>query len=585
MEIKRSTVWKFIIGGTIALFLLLAYNIYNTENTEYVDYNTFVEKVENDEIETALFDDFDNIVTFTEKDSEITYYTYNPKTDTFREFLLKHDVEIAEPLTMDWSIIISFASLVVMASFIISFMRGKGIGPSTGMSSHKVDVDKSNRVTLNDVACNSDIKKEMIRIIDYLKRPEFYREKSAKFPNGVLLYGPPGTGKTMIAKAIASEANCSFYSLAGSDFVEMYVGRGASRVRNLFAEARKNSPAIIFIDEIDAIGRKRGKDNNSETDQTINALLNELDGFSSRDNIMVIAATNRLEDMDPALIRSGRFGKHIKIPLPQTAEDRMKIINIHKVKDAYDETVDFDAFARLTRGFSGADIAAILNDALLISISEAKEKVDKESLDKAFNQHIFEGHNDNKRNVMSYDEQRLVAYHEAGHAIVGKLLCNESIATISIIGTTSGAGGYTISTPDEDRFFETKSSLNNRIMMLYAGRTAERIAGYENSIGASNDIQRATELLDEMYYKYAIMEDEILLNYSVLPGYDNSADKLKGIEKASKELHAKTTEFLEEHRELLDILAETLLKEETIDEKQFEEIVKEYQSKKETEVK
>lgn len=570
-------IWKYIIVMLLGLILLLGFSIYSDSIIKDMKYETFMKNVEEEKVESVSFYDSDNTLLVTMKEGDYFYRVYNPKTDDFRETLILHEVDIQQPFRINFVSLAPFLSILLLGFFILKMMGGK-IGPSISMSEHKVDANGNGKITFNNIACNSDIKKEMLRLVDYLERPKFYEEKHAKFPNGILLYGPPGTGKTMMAKAIAAEAKCAFYSLAGSDFVEMYVGRGASRVRELFKEAKKNAPAIIFIDEIDAIGGKRGHDNNSEKDQTINALLNELDGFNARDNIMVIAATNRLEDMDPALIRSGRFGKHIKVPLPQTAEERMKIINIHKVDNAYDETVNFESFAKLTRGLSGADISAILNDALLISIADGKEKVDKISLDKAFNQHLLEGHSDNKKGIMKLDEQRLVAYHEAGHAVVGRLRCGETVSTISIIGTTSGAGGYTISSPEEERFFETKESLENRLMMMYGGRAAEKIMGYPNSVGAANDIERATAMLDAMYNEYAIMQDDIPVNFNVLTKQKNK-DNVDEIARHAKELFNATKAYLILHQELLTTIAETLLNEETIDETRFEEIVQEYLSK------
>lgn len=570
-DIKKNWKNKLILlglGGFLGIYIFIS----SSPSSKPMDYNKFIEKVENKEVAKVIYSDNANSFEAVLKGDE-SYKVENPKTDNFREYLLINNVKIKAPFKIDSSMIyifISGFSVYIMWRFI---KNSKGFIPNTQMNNHKIEI--TDKLTLNDVACNSNIKKEMLRLIDYMKRPDYYNEKRAKFPNGILFYGPPGTGKTLLAKTIAAEAKCNFYALSGSDFVEMYVGRGASRVRNLFQEAKKNAPSIIFIDEIDAVGTKRGQSNNQEMDQTINALLNELDGFSSRDRVMVIAATNRIKDLDPALIRAGRFGKHINIPLPSTKEERMKIINIHKIPDAYDETVDFDIFARLTRGCSGADISAILNDALLISIAEGKEKVDKDSLDKAFNQHIFEGHQSDKRGLMSKEEQRLVAYHEAGHAIVSSLLCKEKVSTISIIGTTTGAGGYTISTPINDIYFENKKDLQNRIIQLYAGRAAENLKGYENSVGAHNDIRVATKILNSMYLEYGMMPDGALLNYNELMRTSNE-DMIKKIEKESTMLYEKAISFLRCHMVILDAVAERLLEVETIDEKEFEAILSEY---------
>lgn len=570
---------KKIIFGIVTLSLLAMIIIPSSLfNEAYPDisYNKFIDMVKSEKVQSVKYaDNDDKILLVTNKNKK--YNVLNPKTEDFREFLLKNDVKIKKPFTFSWQTFLTLFQICLFGIFIIFMIKALSKNlPSTSMKSHKVE--KMPDVTLNDIACNNEIKKEVLRIIDFLKNPERYEEKKAKFPSDILFYGPPGTGKTLLAKALANEAGCNFYAMSGSDFVEMYVGRGASRVRELFKEAKSNTPAIIFIDEIDSLGKSRGKDQNQEAEHTINALLHEMDGFSTKDKVVIIGATNRLEDLDPALTRSGRFGKHIRIPLPMTKEERKKIINIHKIEGAYDETVDFDHFATITRGCSGADISSILNEALLISISEGKEKVSKQDLEKAFNQHLFEGHQENRKGAMAQEEQKLVAYHESGHAIVAKLLCHETVSMISIIGTTTGAGGYTISMPDNDKFFENRSNLENRIMMLYAGRAAEEIAGYDKTTGAFNDIQKATEILKNMVYSYGMYD--YLLDYKLLE--DKVKEKTKMIEELSSKLYKKTKEFLLDNVDLLNITANTLLENETIEESEFIEIVNNVENHKST---
>lgn len=569
---------KKIIMVVVPLVLLAAIILSSSLlNNIYPDisYNKFTDMVENKKIQTVTYSDNDEKILL-ETDKDKKYTVLNPKTEDFREFLLKNDVKIYRPTTFNWQIFLTILQIVLFGTFIVFMVKSLSKSlPSTSMSNHKVE--KLPDVTLNDIACNNEIKKEVLRIIDFLKNPERYEEKKAKFPSDILFYGPPGTGKTLLAKALANEAGCNFYAMSGSDFVEMYVGRGASRVRELFKEAKKNTPAIIFIDEIDSLGKSRGKDQNQEAEHTINALLHEMDGFSTKDKVVIIGATNRLEDLDPALTRSGRFGKHIRIPLPMTKEERKKIINIHKIEDAYDETVDFDHFATITRGCSGADISSILNEALLISISEGKEKVSKQDLEKAFNQHLFEGHQESRKGAMAEDEQKLVAYHESGHAIVAKLLCQETVSIISIIGTTTGAGGYTISMPDNDKFFENRSNLENRIMMLYAGRAAEEIAGYDKTTGASSDIQKATQILKNLVYSYGMYD--YLIDYNILQ--DKIKEKTEAIEQLSQELYDRTKQFLLKNIDLLNITASILLENETIEEPEFIEIVNNVENYKE----
>ena len=563
------------VGLISFVMLTLGMTLYLMIADSFLDdlkYNDFWNHLNHHNIEKIMIVDNEPDFIAVLKNGE-KYRVSNPKNDTFIEDVLKNDVKVEGRFRISMttiSLLISMMSCLM----ILKFLLNRGSNRLTSMAVHKVDIDT--QISYDDISCNPEIKKELLRIVDFLKRPEYYQERKAKMPNGILLYGPPGTGKTLLAKATAQAANCAFYALSGSDFVEMYVGRGASRVRDLFKEARAHAPAIIFIDEIDAIGKKRGHDSNSEKDQTINALLNELDGFKPSDNVIVIAATNDLKAMDKALTRSGRFGKHIMVPLPASKEERRKIIDIHKVDNAYDDSVDFDLFAKKTTGFSGADIASILNEALLISIEEGKSKVDSKDLDKAFHQHLFEGHQNERKNKISEQEQKAIAYHEAGHALIANVLCKEDVTSISVIGTTTGAGGYTISTPEEERYMETKTSLEYRIMKLYAGRAAEEVGGFQLSVGAHDDIRRASELLVLMYNEFAMMDDA-MINFDVLNKHHIKTDDVsEQIKTYSKALYQQAKSFLNKHKQLLDELANTLLEKETLTQDEVETIILKY---------
>lgn len=496
----------------------------------------------------------------------------NPKTDDFKLILLESGVEVIE--TKDnTNLIINIISMVTsiasigMILFFISRTLNKTIGKT---KDNKVAILPTTK--LKDVAGMKEVKKDISILIEFLKNPKMFNEKGAKMPRGIILYGEPGTGKTLLVKAIAGEAGVPFFSIAGSDFVEMFVGLGAKRVRELFEKARATGPCIIFIDEIDAVGRKRGGDNNSEKDQTINALLAELDGFSSKDEILVMAATNRLEDLDPALIRSGRFDKHIKVPLPLTKEERKAIIDIHKVGKKFDETVDFNQLAKMTIGMSGADIANILNESVIDSIMLGKEMVDNKSLDNAFYKVVLRGHRkENNDPDKSEKESRLVAYHEAGHALVARLLCKKSVPMVTIIGTTTGAGGFTISLP-ENYSILTQSELENKVIECYAGRAAEALAGFETSTGASNDIEQATHLISSMHTTFGM--HKYLLNYKILKDQKMiSEDLVEDIKNTSESLYRKTCDFLSENKSLLDELALALIEKETLDEKDLDAIL------------
>lgn len=565
---KRNKRTLMVAFFTILIATTIGYTLIDTDTpkTKEVSYITFREMVKDKQVVSAEYAYKKDMFTFVDKKGK-DYITGNPQTETFKEYLLKNKIKVTSPFELPDNLTSWGMLLATIASFglILKFLR-----PNTKA---KQEVTKIPNVALKDIACASSIKKEVKMIIDYLKNPALYEQKKAKFPTGILFYGPPGTGKTMLAKAIAHESKCKFFAMSGSDFIEMYAGRGAARVRELFKEARKNTPCIIFIDELDAIGRKRGHDSNGEENQTINALLSELDGFSSKGNIMVMAATNRIEELDPALIRSGRFGKHIKVPLPMTKEERMKIINIHKIKDAYDESVDFNQLSKITIGCSGADIADILNNALLISVMDGKEKVDKESLEKAFNQHLFEGHQNDKSTTRNLKELKLVAYHEAGHALINKKLCGLNVSSVSIISTTTGAGGYTVSTPEEDTHIYTKEELIHRVQSLYAGRAAETVKGLSLSTGASDDIKRATEILSALFQEYA-MGDDGVVNLSVLYHEGGVNEKVVDqIKKLSLECYEKTIALLKKNETTLDKVAEELLEKETIDEMDINRIL------------
>lgn len=540
----------------------------------YVD---FIETLESGKVNEVQYQSDSPSFTYTNKDGD-KFKVSNPKTDDFKLILLESGVEVKE-IKDNSNLYINIVSMLTsllsigLILFFISRTLNKTIGKS---KDNKLAVLPN--VKLKDVAGMKEVKKDISILIEFLKNPKMFHEKGAKMPRGIILYGEPGTGKTLLVKAIAGEAGVPFFSIAGSDFVEMFVGLGAKRVRELFEKARATGPCIVFIDEIDAVGRKRGGDNNSEKDQTINALLAELDGFSSKDEILVMAATNRLEDLDPALIRSGRFDKHIKVPLPLTKEERRAIIDIHKVGKKFDETVDFNQLAKMTIGMSGADIANILNESVIDSIMHAKEMVDNQSLDNAFYKVVLRGHRkENNNPEISERETRLVAYHEAGHALTARLLCKKSVPMVTIIGTTTGAGGFTISLPSDNSIL-TKSEIENKVIECYAGRAAEELAGFEKSTGATIDIEQATQILYKMYSNFGMGTD--LINFDILEKHKiKSEDAIKEIKSDARILYIRTRQFLENNKPLLDALALALIEQETLDERELDAIIHLYQAK------
>lgn len=502
----------------------------------------------------------------------VEYEVSNPKTDDFKLQLLTLGVKVTEVEDKTNLYLNIFAQIVsVLSIFLIAYLILRTVNRTIGGGKDS-KIAELPTTKLKDIAGMKEVKKDISILIEFLKNPKTFVEKGAKMPRGIILYGEPGTGKTLLAKAIAGEAGVPFYSIAGSDFVEMFVGLGAKRVRDLFEKARTTAPCIIFIDEIDAVGRKRGADSNSEKDQTINALLAELDGFGTKDEILVMAATNRLEDLDPALIRSGRFDKHIKVPLPMTKEERLAIIDIHRAGKDFDETADFNQLAKMTIGLSGADIANILNESVIDSIMRGKEKVDSESLDDAFYKVILRGHRkENGNDDKSENETRLIAYHEAGHAIVARLLCKQSVPMVTIVGTTTGAGGFTISLP-ENMGILTVDELENKVIECYAGRAAEELAGFARSTGASNDIERATSLIGKMHTTYG-MYNSLINTYVLNEGPDASVELVKEVKDTAEVLYHRAVDFLTENKTLLDSLAAALTERETLDEKELDAII------------
>ena len=570
MRISFKKIMALMVSAAVCGYIMFPY-VFPQKEIEEKPFLEFMEMVENNEVDKIELNVYDTTFEFFDKEGNV-YTTENPRNEGFKREMMDAGINVEEIQTEDVSImsIISITISAISVCALLFFIRkttGKMVGENTNKACEHPDV------TLDDVIGPEEMKKDISTLIKYMKNPKMFKERGVKMPKGVIFYGEPGTGKTLLAKAIAGEAKVPFYSKSGSDFVELFAGNGARKVRELFKEARKNKPCIIFIDEIDAVGAKRGHDNNGERDQTINQLLAELDGFDTEEGILLVAATNRLSDLDPALIRSGRFDKHIHIPLPMTKEDRMKIIKVHSKDLIFDSDIDLDKLAQLTIGLSGADIQSILNEAALISVSNDKKMIDKDSLDEAFTKKILKGHANKRANLEKDNhELSLIAYHEAGHTIVSKLHNKRSVPMVSIIGTTTGAGGFTLSMPDKMNIL-SREDLEGEVMQLYAGRAAEELKGYGTTTGASNDIDRATQMLHSMVRQYGF--DGVLLNYSRVEYMsDKTADKIdQKIEELAKELYEKVIAFLKEHIDELDKLAGVLLEKETLEEKEINELL------------
>ena len=428
--------------------------------------------------------------------------------------------------------------------------------------------DKIKKVTFDDVQGIDELKPDLYRLVDCLKNPKKYQELGARMPKGVILYGPPGTGKTLIAKALAGEAGVPFHSACGSDFVEKYVGVGAQRVRELYKQARKTAPCIVFIDEIDAVGGGRGDSNNSEKDQTINALLAELDGFRGTDNVLTICATNRLDILDPALMRAGRFDLKLAVGLPDK-EGREAILKLHSKNKKLSKSVNIPHVAKQTVGFSGAELEALLNESALIAASGNKKSIDIDDIENAFFKIIMQG---NKKKNKDDDKQlELIAWHESGHTLVTKLLTKTGVPTVTIIGSTSGAGGVTFMTPEEEKL-SSKKDLKNEIKISYGGRAAEELLlGNSDDIttGASQDIRQATSVIKSYISNYG-MGDKGLLDVRQLT---SQYDILEEATKLSNDLYKETFDFLKENFDKLKALATALLEKETLYEDEIDVIL------------
>ncbi len=490
-------------------------------------------------------------------------------------------------------IIISVVLPVLLMWILLGFLfrkMGGGAGPmGVGKSNAKVYVQKETGVTFKDVAGADEAKESLVEVVDFLHNPGKYSKIGARLPKGALLVGPPGTGKTLLARAVAGEAKVPFFSLTGSDFVELYVGVGASRVRDLFREANKNAPCIIFIDEIDAIGRSRdsqyGGNGNEEREQTLNQLLSEMDGFDSSKGILILGATNRFEILDKALLRPGRFDRRIIVDKPDL-KGRVEILKVHSKDVKMDETVDLDAIALATSGAVGSDLANMINEAAINAVKEGREYVCQKDLFNAVEQ-VLMG-KEKKDRIMNKEERRIVSYHEVGHALVSALQKNsEPVQKITIVPRTMGALGYVMHVPEEEKYLNTEAELRDMLVSLVGGRAAEEIVFDTVTTGAANDIERATDLARNMVTRYgmskrfglmglATVESQYLDGRMVLKCSDNTAAEVdQEVVEILKESYQKALEMLRENRDVMDKLAEFLIEKETITGKDFMKIFRE----------
>ena len=593
-------IMAFILLTLVALFVYaLISNSISHASTQEKSYSDFIKQLDKGNVKSVEFDSYEidyKLVDDGHKDYDITYYTGRVADDELVPTLKKaktsegKSIEIKAAIpdnTSTWifnilSFIVPLILLWVLLAFVSKKMGGS-MGMGVGKSTAKVYVEKSTGVTFKDVAGQDEAKESLQEVVDFLHNPKRYTDIGAKLPKGALLVGPPGTGKTLLAKAVAGEAGVPFFSLAGSDFVEMFVGVGASRVRDLFKEAQKMAPCIIFIDEIDAIGKSRDSrygGGNDEREQTLNQLLAELDGFDTSKGLLILAATNRPEVLDKALLRPGRFDRRIIVDKPDL-KGRLETLKVHSKDVKMDESVDLDALALATAGLVGSDLANMINEAAINAVKNGRQLVNQSDLFEAF-ELVAVGGKEKKDRVMSDKERKIVSYHEVGHALVSALQKNtEPVQKITIVPRTMGALGYTLQTPEEEKYLETKDELLAKITTYMAGRAAEVLVFNSVTSGAANDIENATKIARAMVTMYgmsdkfgmmclATVQNQYLEGGAGLICGENTAsqidDEVLSIINSS---YAEAMKLLDENREILDSISDYLYEKETITGKEF----------------
>ncbi|MDA8097924.1 MAG: ATP-dependent metallopeptidase FtsH/Yme1/Tma family protein [Desulforudis sp.] len=593
---KNLSIYLLIV---LVILVLLRFMSPDGTDVENLNYSQFFAAVEQGQVQRVLIktDNDTNLITGKFRDGR-DFQTKGPANDPdliklLRDRKIQHEQDV--PPRPSWFATMAFSFLpilLIVALFFFLMQQSQGGGNrvmSFGKSRAKLHSDDKQKVTFADVAGIDEVKEEVEELVDFLKDPSKFNDIGARIPKGVLLFGPPGTGKTLLARAVAGEAGVPFFTISGSDFVEMFVGVGASRVRDLFENAKKNSPCIVFIDEIDAVGRQRGAGlggGHDEREQTLNQLLVEMDGFSPNEAVIIIAATNRPDILDPALLRPGRFDRQVVVSMPDI-NGRRQILAVHSANKPLDDDVDLDVLARRTPGFSGADLANLVNEGALLSARSNKKRIGMRDLENAI-ERVIAGP-ERKSRVISDNEKKLVSYHEAGHALVSYFLpTSDPVHKISII-PRGRAGGYTLLLPREERYYMTKSQLQDQITMLLGGRVAEALVLKEISTGAQNDLERATETARRMIMEYGMSEELGPLTLgrkqeAVFLGRDIARDRNyseeiafaidREVRKMVDESYHRAERILTENKDGLHLVAETLFDKETIEGKEFEDLMR-----------
>ncbi len=593
-----QTILVFIMFTLIAMLVMSLFSShFNQMSSKETTYTEFITQLEAGNVKSVEFDSYEIDYTLVNDESnyDITYYTGYIDDEGLIEELKTmktsegEKVQIKSKVPDDTStIVLNILSLVlplvgfwIVLGFIMRRMGGGAMG--VGKSTAKVYVEKKTGVTFKDVAGQDEAKESLQEMVDFLHNPDKYKDIGAKLPKGALLVGPPGTGKTLLAKAVAGEAGVPFFSLAGSDFVEMFVGVGASRVRDLFKEAQKMAPCIIFIDEIDAIGKSRDSHyggGNDEREQTLNQLLAEMDGFDTSKGILILAATNRPEVLDKALLRPGRFDRRVIVDKPDL-KGRLETLKVHSKDVLMDETVDLDALALATAGLVGSDLANMINEAAILAVKAGRKCVNQADLFEAF-ELVAVGGKEKKDRIMSEKERKIVSYHEVGHALVSALQKNsEPVQKITIVPRTMGALGYTLQTPEEEKYLETKDELIAKITTFMAGRAAEMLQFNSATSGAANDIENATKIARAMITMYGMSDKFGMMCLATVEHQylDGRAGLICGEETAGQidtevlsvinNCYSEAYRMLEENKDILDHISEYLFEKETITGKEF----------------
>ena len=593
---KNNKDKKILIGLTSLLVILVIAIIATTfilknnkdkDDTELA-YTDLIKQISEGKIEKVEMTVGSTSIKVKVKDEEKEKNSVVPNTEAFITLVQQkvaegNEIELIQKpkntFTQILTVLISFFPTLIMIALFIMIYKMQGLGGEKGKVYE--DTERKTKIRFKDVAGLDEEKEELIEIVDFLKTPEKFTKMGAKIPKGVLLYGKPGTGKTLIAKAIAGEANVPFISMSGFEFVEMFVGLGASRVRKLFEKARKLAPCIVFIDEIDAIGARRtgNSGGESENNQTLNQLLVEMDGFSSEETIIVLAATNRPEMLDKALLRPGRFDRQITIPSPDI-RGRLEILKIHAKDKKISDNVNLESIAEDTAGFTGAELANILNEAAIIATINKHEEIENDDIEEAVKK-VTVGL-EKKERVISDKDKKLTAYHEAGHAVVGRYLPTQSnVKEVSII-PRGVAGGYTMYKSDEDKYYISKTEMQERLTALLGGRAAEKLVLNDISTGASNDIEVATNIARDMVTKYGMSDVLGPIDFKGKEPYEmqlfgeNIGDKIgQEVKLLIDSAYERAQQLLVKHRDKLEIIAQTLLEKEKINETEFNKIFEE----------